>query len=1242
MKRNGNVLPIKPGHILLVVFALLLLTTSLYIYQSWYNNRDYQARDKGVRQTLLIMRGYAEIRTAMAESESAMRSYSQGEAEAGQRLTGLHNELEKSLSHTRNLLIDSIQKRNFTRLCSTLHYLKHTQTRLLQQPTTDSLNTQAANYYQQARQWLDQLDRRQNLLLQTRAQASEAAASRSFTNTVQGAALVVVFILLLLLRLNRDITRRQKAENSARENEKKYRLLIEGAAVTIFTTDLEGRFTYVSEKCQTLTGYTVNELLGKTYKLLVAPQSLAMLSEAYRNQFVKRIPETTQEFEIIDSNGRHKWVEQQASLVLENDVPLGLQCIVKDISEKKEAEARLKESQRITQSLLDHTREGFFMVDRSFRILLVNRQARQGMELVAGKPVRLGMSLFDVMVEKDKEIAHNNFERVFAGEQVEVEADYDTPLGKQWIRISHSPVRNEAGEISGAAIVTHDITAARQQAEQLQQADQKIRAMLSSTHEGFYMIDHDYRILMVNEASRQLAYRATGKDLNLGMNIADFIGPDRLEIYRQHIENAKAGRRQEIETMVLMQDGECWFHNTYFPVKDENGQVIAVCATTQDITERKLVDKAMERIRLEKEEYQFRLQSILDNTPMVVFIKNTEGRYLVINQAFREIFKLNDEQVIGKTDFDFDTPEAAKRYREADELVIFTHENITAEEKVMLDDGEHNLLIVKFPLFDRYGKVYGVGCIATDITERVRQRQQLIEARQKAENAERLQEQFLANMSHEIRTPMNGIIGMTNILMNTTLNEQQREFLQIVRHSSDNLMGLINDVLDLSKIKAGKLTVEKTAFEPVKVMRNVLAPFQLPAHEKNIALQYEIDATIPPQLMGDPLRITQVLTNLIGNALKFTEQGSINIKVHLKQHQADDCVLAFAVIDTGIGIPEDRLQQVFDSFEQAEAGTARKYGGTGLGLSISRNLVQLMGGELQVSSQYGHGACFSFELPFTIVHETAAANLAAPGTIDLTLLNGKRLLVAEDNEINQLVIYQVLDQVNIQPHIVNNGREAVEWLEAGNTVDAVILDLRMPLMNGFQTAVYLREKLRQNIPIVAMTASALRNEKQKCRELGMNGYLTKPFAPAKLFEILYQLLVMQNGSTMNDDNTEETAHTTSTAYNLAYLHEMDDTDYTREILSMFLSTTEPALKEMNQAALHEDWTRLYALAHKLKSATGLLQMQQMTQLLADLEQLTREKPDPGTVEGVLRRLEEQYSLLQPMIESELTALPLAG
>lgn len=1240
MKRPQKLFPLKSKHILWGVFVLVMLTTGLFVYQSLQKSRDSRQRDQLVRQTLVILRGYADIRLATTETESLVNNATGDRGQQVAAIERIHQNLEQTLQNTAQLLIDSIQKSHFAILRSTIGQLRETQLLQLTHPGEPDIAARISPLYAQTDRLLNELDKRQNLLLQLRDQASEEAASRSLFVTLQGAALIFVFIVILLLRLHRDIKRRQQAEHLAVDSEKKYRLLIEGAAVTIFTTDNAGRFNYVSEKCQQLTGFSPEDLVGRAYSTLVAPDWLPLINEVYQQQFKERIPETTQEFEIIDKAGRRRWVEQQATLLLQDKEPRGLQCIVKDISDKKEAEARLLESQRITQSLLDHTREGFFMVDRSFNIRLVNKQARLGMEMIAGYPVTPGISLFDVILEKDKTTARVNLEKVFAGEQVEVESDYNSPEGQRWIRISHSPVRNAAGEITGAAIVTHDITAIRRQSEQLRDADQKIRAMLSSTQEGFYMIDHDYRVLMINEAGRDLIYRATGKKISEGMRIVEFVGPARIRSYRSLIENAKAGRRQEIESQVTLDDGDYWFHNTYFPVKNEKGEVIAVCATTVDITERKLVEQAMDRVRVEKEEYQFRLQSILDNTPMVVFIKDTEGRYLLINQAFREMFAVADEAIIGKTDFEIDSPQNAQRYREADELVIATQDHVVLEEKLMRNGKESDLLIAKFPLFDRQGKVYGVGCIATDISERESQRQQLIEARLKAENAERLQEQFLANMSHEIRTPMNGIIGMTNILAETNLNAQQKEFLDIIRHSSANLMGLINDVLDLSKIKAGKLSIEQTAFELPVMMRNALAPFQLPAKEKQIELRYQPSDLLPRWLLGDPLRITQVLTNLLSNALKFTSEGSITVNVHPHEQKGNKNLLRFDVTDTGIGIAPDRVDHVFESFEQAEAGTARKYGGTGLGLTISRNLAHLLGGELQVSSEEGIGTKFSLIIPLQVPDQTEQVYSVNADEIFWKELAGKRILVAEDNEINQKVIFHVLQKADIVTTIANNGQEATEILEAGEEFDAVILDLRMPKMDGFQTAVYIREKLKLKLPVIAMTASALRNEREKCMQLGMNGYLTKPFSPPLLFRLLHQLLHLPGSRDVQ--TTALIPVGTAAGYNLSLVQEMDDADYTRDILQLFLQTTPTALALMDKAALHEDWDQLYAQAHKLKSATGLLQMLQMTSLLQKLEEQARERTLLATVESTLKKIKEQYILLQPMIAAELNSLAVAS
>jgi len=408
-------------------------------------------------------------------------------------------------------------------------------------------------------------------------------------------------------------------------------------------------------------------------------------------------------------------------------------------------------------------------------------------------------------------------------------------------------------------------------------------------------------------------------------------------------------------------------------------------------------------------ESQTWLQSILGNSTSLIYIKDPLGRYIMVNRRFREVLEVCEETVIGYTDADFSTPDAAAHYRMLDEQVVRTGRSLEMEEVIPTSAGDVYLLSIKFPLFDGNGRLMGIGGIATEITERVQYQHQLIAATSEAQSAKRMQELFLANMSHEIRTPMNGIQGMTDLLLDTPLSDQQKEFARIIKRSVNNLLVVVNDVLDFSKIKAGKLAIEKIEFRVKDVVENARAIFAHRIAKKGLQLLVDIDEEIPDSLKGDPYRLNQVLVNLIGNAIKFTEQGWIKIQVKAQERTSGHVILLFSVADSGIGIPDASIPYIFDHFSQAGLDISRRYGGTGLGLAICQQLLRLQGGEITVESREGQGTTFHFRL--TYGYKSDHHTVPAPVLSDLfhtQALSGRRFLVAEDNEVNQQLMDHVL------------------------------------------------------------------------------------------------------------------------------------------------------------------------------------------------------------------------------------------
>ncbi|MCX6290192.1 MAG: response regulator [Bacteroidetes bacterium] len=377
----------------------------------------------------------------------------------------------------------------------------------------------------------------------------------------------------------------------------------------------------------------------------------------------------------------------------------------------------------------------------------------------------------------------------------------------------------------------------------------------------------------------------------------------------------------------------------------------------------------------------------------------------------------------------------------------------------------------------------------------------------KAEQSEKFKQQFLANMSHEIRTPMNSIIGMTNLLINSELQEQQKKYLHIIRKSSENLLVIINDILDLSKIEAGKMEFEKIDFLVSDAVETVFHTMHYKAEEKQLLLNFQVDEQLPVALKGDPVRLNQVLINLTGNAIKFTDSGSVSIAVKKHSTSGSQVVVDFSVTDTGIGIKEEKLNTIFESFSQASSDTTRKFGGTGLGLTISKQLVELQNGSMYVHSHYGKGTTFGFKIPYEIGSaEAIGKKMMNESDVSPDAIRGIKILLVEDNQFNQMVAVDTLQEMvkEIVIEIAENGKEALEMLRA-NRYDVILMDIQMPEMDGFEATQQIRGTFpfpENKIAIIAMTANVTKDEVDRCFEAGMDDYIAKPFIPQDLLNKL--------------------------------------------------------------------------------------------------------------------------------------------
>jgi len=540
-----------------------------------------------------------------------------------------------------------------------------------------------------------------------------------------------------------------------------------------------------------------------------------------------------------------------------------------------------------------------------------------------------------------------------------------------------------------------------------------------------------------------------------------------------------------------------WMKSTGQYQYDEFGEAIILTGINLDITHQKEID---EKIRQSEELFK----SIFDNSLAAIVVTDDQGNYLSANKAASELFGCSVSELLQMNVADLKTTEKNGAIEHFEQYMRKGEE--TGEFDFTTKNDEYKF--VQYQAI-RIKADFHLS-IMMDITKQKLIDKLLEESKSKAENAKEIAEnavmakqQFLSNMSHEIRTPMNAILGFTKILLKANFTPKQKEYLNAIKTSSDGLLMLINDILDLAKVDAGKMTFEETPFKIEFSIATMHQVFDLKLKEKNLELIKEYDNKIPEVLLGDAARLHQILLNLLGNAIKFTAKGKITVAVRLLHEDKKKATIEFAITDTGTGIEEDKLESIFENFQQATSSTSSTYGGTGLGLAICKQLVEKQGGSISVKSKVDEGSTFSFTLSF---QKTNEENKKESGELEWDKeIKHIKILVVEDVKLNQLLMKIILDDFKFEYDIAENGKIAIEKLQS-NTYDIILMDLQMPEMNGFEATKYIRKTMKLKIPIIALTADVTTVDVEKCKAAGMNDYVSKPLDERILHSKIIELL----------------------------------------------------------------------------------------------------------------------------------------
>jgi two-component system sensor histidine kinase/response regulator len=577
---------------------------------------------------------------------------------------------------------------------------------------------------------------------------------------------------------------------------------------------------------------------------------------------------------------------------------------------------------------------------------------------------------------------------------------------------------------------------------------------------------------------------------------------------RDDREIIRTGKVQHDQEELQTASGKmCWIERIQGPLRDSDGQIIGIQILYWDVTRRHEAED-----KLAQEEYL--LRTLLDNVPDSIYFKDRDSRFLRVSRSLANKFGVKDpSEVINKTDADIFTEEHARQARQDEVEIMESGRPVVARiEKETWPDREDSWCsTTKMPLLDQSGNTLGTFGISRDITELVRTEEELRHARDAANSANRAKSEFVANMSHEIRTPMNGIIGMSELLSDTTMLPEQREYLGMIRQSADSLLRLLNDILDFSKIEAGKMELETISFDLGDCVARTAQTLATRAAEQGLELACRVDPRIPEWLMGDPGRLRQIIVNLVGNAIKFTEHGEVVVEVVAQTRLDHRIIVHFSVRDSGIGIPKEKQHGIFEAFTQADASTTRKFGGTGLGLAISSQLVRLMGGSIWVESTPGEGATFHFTADLGIAEEQPASK-----HFERSSLAGMPVLVVDDNFTNRRILEEMLKSWHLQPSVADGGVAALTEMQKaanqGRPYRLILLDCMMPGMDGFSLAELIGSNDSLNCPTMIMISSATRpGDADRCRRLGIVRHMTKPVIKSELFNTICDALDKHQG-----------------------------------------------------------------------------------------------------------------------------------
>lgn len=912
----------------------------------------------------------------------------------------------------------------------------------------------------------------------------------------------------------------------------------------------------------------------------------------------------------------------------EKDLLLFFAQMIANVEERNKIELNLIHNIELQKTLLANLQSGILVEDENRSILFTNQMFCDLFQIPASPDDLIEVDCTNSANQsKDLFVNPEHFapriEEILKNRTIVVNENLQMKNGK-FLERDYIPIYIK-NEYKGHLWKYTDITSRIESKLLLEQSEERNRLIMNSVLNAIINIDKTGKITFWNNQAEQIF--GWKKDEVLGKTLPETIIPKQHHNGHENGINhyIKTGKgsvlNKQIELPALKKDGtEFPIEISIIPIKQNNE--LFFCSFIQDISERK---KAENQLKFQEEKYR----NIIANMNLGMLEVDNEEKILFANQSFSKISGYGVSELLGKN---------------PSKLFVFGENIDKIEEKKQLrDEGKSDIYQIPVknkrgelrwwaisgaPNYDDKGNLIGSIGIHLDITEQKQLEIDLENEKMKALEASKAKEAFLANMSHEIRTPLNAIIGFLREVEKQNITDSQRKYIENSTIASKHLLSIINNILDISKIEAGEMSLENIDFELKKSIENVITILEPKAVQKGLSIEIDFDDTISKALKGDALRIEQILFNLIGNSLKFTQKGFIRVKCHLIQEYNSKQDICISIIDSGIGMDASFVHSIFTKFSQEEKDTTRKFGGTGLGMAITKELIDLMKGEITIESIKSKGTTIKINLT---LDKGSVKNIVEEKTKTVnTSLENIKILLVEDNEFNRIVAQNTLKISNCEVVEAENGQEAVGILKT-TTFDIILMDIQMPIMDGIEATTIIRNELKLKTPIIALTANAFKTEIEKCKSVGMNDYVTKPFEEEVLFETISKYLA-------NEDTVNLEIKTNTSTYNLSNLQSLSrgNQEFINKMITIFISQTKEIIDETEKAINENNFLEVSRLIHKIKPSVDGMGIKTIYNEVRSLETISKTSTDKDAIHALFLTIKNVLlQTVQELEENEL-------